>query len=119
MLNVVAKEDGVDYGAAVLIRAFEPLDGVSQMTALRNVNTVDRVGRGPGCLTEALAISGIMNGLDICSEDSPVYIESLGLNQGEEVISGPRVGIAYASEAWREMPWRFMIAGSKWISGKR
>lgn len=51
MLNVTAEEPGV--GAGVLLRAIEPLDGVSLMKRLRKTDKLTELAKGPGRLAAA------------------------------------------------------------------
>src|SRR3954469_25237157 len=63
LVNVVAEEDGV--GAAVLIRAIEPLEGIELMHERRRVGRDEELTNGPGKLTEALGIGLELNGADL------------------------------------------------------
>ena len=109
LLNAVCEPEGV--GAAVLIRALEPLEGVEMMRERRGLTAVERLSSGPGKLTQALGIGLDLNGSD--------------LSRGPIVISGPpassevrqvavtrRIGITKAEE----LPWRFCVAGSRFVS---
>ena len=69
LLNAVCEPEGV--GAAVLIRALEPLEGIEVMRARRGV---DDLCAGPGKLTQALGIGLEMNGTDLAA--GPVVIEA-------------------------------------------
>ena len=60
LLNAVAEPDGV--GAAVLIRALEPLAGAEKMRARRAVQRSENLCSGPGKLTQALGIGLERNG---------------------------------------------------------
>src|ERR1700752_4707892 len=63
LLNAVCEPEGV--GAAVLIRALEPLDGVALMRARRGVERLEQLCSGPGKLTQALAIELGENDTDL------------------------------------------------------
>ncbi len=69
LLNAVCEPEGV--GAAVLIRALEPLEGLEHMRARRGV---DDLCSGPGKLTQALGITLEHNGTDLAA--GPVVVEA-------------------------------------------
>lgn len=106
-LNAVT--DRVDYPAAVLIRALEPVHGVEAMRARRG--TTDRnLARGPGRLTQALAITGALDGHLL--DHPPLSIHQGDLVDPAEIDAGPRIGITRAAD-W---PLRFSLKGSRWVS---
>lgn len=112
LLNAVAEPEGT--GAAVLIRALEPLDGVAAMRERRGVAGVEDLCSGPGKLTQALGIVLDLNGSDLAT--GPIRL--LGPPPGCErpaLVAGPRVGITKAAE----LPWRFSAAGSRFVSRPR
>jgi DNA-3-methyladenine glycosylase len=106
LLNAVCEPEGV--GAAVLIRALEPLTGLDLMRERRGMQSPFDLCSGPGKLTQALGVGLELNGSDLAR--GPVRI----LPRREEVdyVSGPRVGITKAAE----LPWRFCVAGSRSVS---
>ncbi|HET8950249.1 MAG TPA: DNA-3-methyladenine glycosylase [Solirubrobacteraceae bacterium] len=112
LLNAVCEPEGV--GAAVLIRALEPLEGLDLMRERRGLERVEDLCSGPGKLTQALGIELDLNGSDL--EAGPVTIEPPppGWEEVEPVV-GPRVGITKAAE----LPWRFCVAGSRSVSRPR
>lgn len=61
---------------------------------------------GPGRVTKALSIDRSFNREDLVSSDR-IWIEHTGIKP--KLAAGPRVGINYAGEPWKSMPWRFMI----------
>ena len=63
LLNAVAEEEGV--GAAVLIRALEPVDGIELMRERRRVARDEELCNGPGKLTQALGIGLSLNGTSL------------------------------------------------------
>jgi DNA-3-methyladenine glycosylase len=105
LLNAVCEPAGV--GAAVLIRALEPLDGVGEMVARRRVTREPELCNGPGKLTQALGIELVDNGTSLI--DGPVRILA---GAPREYVTGPRVGITKAAE----LPWRFAARGSRGVS---
>jgi DNA-3-methyladenine glycosylase len=109
LLNAVCEPEGV--GAAVLIRALEPVEGIEAMRARRGLERVEDLCSGPGKLTQALAIELDLNQSDL--EAGPITIEPAS---GEvEIAAGTRVGITKAAE----LPWRFAIRGSRFVSRPR
>jgi DNA-3-methyladenine glycosylase len=109
LLNAVCERDGV--GAAVLIRALEPVDGIESMRARRGLQRAEDLCSGPGKLTQALDIGLSLNGTSL--EEGP--IEVLSREPGEReprIVIGERVGITKAAE----LPWRFCDADSRHVS---
>jgi DNA-3-methyladenine glycosylase len=109
LLNVVVEPEGV--GAAVLIRALEPLTGVELMRARRGRDRVTELCSGPGKLTQALGIELHLNATSLL--DGPIR---LGPPPPERppprVLASGRIGITRAIE----LPWRFCAAGSRYVS---
>jgi len=105
-LNFVCREEG--HGAGVLIRALEPLQGIDVMVQRRGLQDPRLLCSGPGKLGQALGITRELNGCRL--DRKPFRVEA---RQGEhEVLVGPRIGISKAAE----MPWRFGLAGSRFLS---
>jgi DNA-3-methyladenine glycosylase len=109
LLNVVVEPEGV--GAAVLIRALEPLTGVELMRARRGRDRATELCSGPGKLTQALGIELHLNATSLL--DGPIR---LGPPPPERppprVLASARIGITRAIE----LPWRFCAAGSRYVS---
>ncbi len=111
-LNVVCEPVG--HASAVLIRAFEPLVGLESMRRRRGVEESVRLGRGPGCVAQALGLDRRHNGLDLTS--GPLFIAAGDPDRaGHRIVSGPRIGIRVGLE--RE--WRFWLAGHPCVSASR
>jgi DNA-3-methyladenine glycosylase len=109
LLNAVAEPQGV--GAAVLIRALAPLEGIELMRARRGMDRAERLCSGPGKLTQALGISLHHNGCDLAR--GPVVISARPPAWREvEIAVSRRIGITKALE----LPWRFCAAGNKFVS---
>ena len=116
LLNAVCEPQGV--GAAVLIRALEPLLGLEGMRARRGAAAAARgdgeLCSGPGKLTQALGVSLAENGCDLAR--GPVRIEPRAEGWREPVIAeGTRIGITRAVE----LRWRFCAAGNRHVSRPR
>lgn len=105
-LNFTCREAG--HGAGVLIRALEPRAGLEQMRARRGVEDVRLLCSGPGRLGQALGITMAHYGLPLARP--PFFVAAP--EEPVEVAAGPRIGISKAVEA----PWRFGLAGSRFLS---
>jgi DNA-3-methyladenine glycosylase len=81
-------------GAAVLIRALEPLDGLSARLD------------GPGRLTRAFDIDRRHSGLRL--DGAQLWLERGSPVPARRVRRGPRVGVDYAG-AWALKPYRFQV----------
>jgi len=108
LLNAVT--DGEGTPAAVLIRAIHPVEGEALMAENRPYNAGKRGWTdGPAKLTQALAIEGELNAVDLCQSESGLWIEK-GEDIPEEYIEQtPRVGLNAVPEPWRSIPWRFVV----------
>jgi DNA-3-methyladenine glycosylase len=109
LLNAVCEAEGV--GAAVLIRALEPLDGVEEMRARRGVERLEKLCSGPGNLTRALGIRLDHNGCDL-ARGPVVFSPRRASWRGVGISVDRRVGITKAAE----LPWRFCATGSRFLS---
>jgi DNA-3-methyladenine glycosylase len=109
LLNAVCEPEGV--GAAVLIRALEPLEGIEAMQARRGVESLGNLCSGPGKLTQALGVELSDNGVDLLR--GPVLISDRPADWREvRVDVDKRIGITKAAD----LPWRFCAAGSRFLS---
>lgn len=109
LLNAVAEEEGV--GAAVLIRALEPVDGVELMRQRRGLERAEDLCSGPGKLTQALGIGLSLNGTSLV--DGPIeFLTREPGSRAPRVVAGERIGITKAVE----LPWRFCDADSEHVS---
>ena len=106
LLNAVCEPKGV--GAAVLIRALEPVDGVDTMRRRRGVERDRDLCSGPGKLTQALEIGLSLNGSSLL--DGPIAV--LEREAEPRIATGERIGITKAAE----LPWRFCDADSPHVS---
>lgn len=112
LFNVVTGSEGT--GDAVLIRALEPLDGLSFMQERMGVDTVRRITSGPGKLTKALGIDRSFNGKRLAGAEIWIGDEGVTVKKQQVTVS-PRIGIDYAGRD-AELPWRYTIAENPWVS---
>jgi DNA-3-methyladenine glycosylase len=105
-LNFVCMPAG--HAAAVLVRSLEPTAGYEQMRQRRGLKDERLLCSGPGRLAQALGVSGELNGSRI---DAPPF-RIIPRQAEATVVAGTRIGITKA----REVPWRFALAGSRFLS---
>jgi DNA-3-methyladenine glycosylase len=109
LLNAVC--DHEDSGAAVLIRALQPLDGIETMRVRRGVRRDEDLCSGPGKLTQALGIGLELNGTSLL--DGPIRIEPRAPGwETPEIDVGRRIGITKAVD----LDWRFCARGNRHVS---
>ena len=109
LLNVSSEAVGV--GAGVLIRALEPLDGISLMQRNRGLQNARDLARGPGRLTVALDIDRRLDGADLC-RIGPLRLARDGTVAPEIGVSR-RIGLSRETDR----PLRFYARGSPFVSG--
>ena len=110
LLNAVCEPEGV--GAAVLIRALEPVDGLELMRLRRRRDRLEDLCSGPGKLSQALGIGLDLNGTDLLGA-GPILLEPPGEDAADhDLVASTRIGITKAAE----LPWRFCAAGSRSVS---
>jgi DNA-3-methyladenine glycosylase len=85
MLNIVTATS--DNPQAVLIRGVVELNG-------------------PGRLTKSLGINKSFYGEDLV-ESERIWVEDSGLDP--EIVRDTRIGIDYAGDYWKSLPWRYFI----------
>jgi DNA-3-methyladenine glycosylase len=109
LLNVVVEPAGV--GAAVLVRALEPLEGLELMRARRGRERPADLCSGPGKLTEALGIGLELNASSLL--DGPIRLGPPAPAPAmPRVVIGQRIGITKAMD----LPWRFCLSGNRHVS---
>ena len=111
LLNAVCEADGI--GAAVLIRALEPIDGIDLMRERRGVEPLHELCNGPGKLTQALGIGLGLNDTSLLG-DGPIDIlpPSAAGERPDTLAIGERIGITKAAD----LPWRFCDPRSRSVS---
>ncbi|MGD8726174.1 MAG: DNA-3-methyladenine glycosylase [Gemmatimonadales bacterium] len=105
--NAVTDRDA--YPSAVLLRALEPLNGLEVMAARRRLSDPRKLCAGPGCLCQALGITGAHDGLRL--DRSPIRIRRPTRLDRSRMHTGPRIGISRA----KDWPLRYYLAGP-WVS---
>ena len=110
LLDIVT--EGLNVPSSVLIRAVEPIDGVEKMKKNRKTEDVFNLASGPSKFCQAFGIDLGLDGLNIMSQDSELFLlNNKNLSLEEIDISG-RIGISKA----KDIPLRFWIKDSKYSS---
>jgi len=107
-MNVVCGLTG--EGAAVLIRALEPIEGTPQMSINRGGRTGAQITNGPAKVCQALGVDRTLNGHNLT--EPPLKLVLQPPVSVDQVVQTTRIGITQAID----QPWRFYIAGSPFIS---
>lgn len=112
MFNVAAERRGI--GAGVLVRALEPLDGMSVMQRRRGTTRLTELAKGPGRLTKAMAIDQRCDGIDLCAPGTLW----LGVDEERHAVRLSRSArIGLTKEVDRLL--RFYERGNAYVSGPR
>ena len=111
-LNVSAGRPGI--GTGVVVRALEPLEGMTLMSRHRSGARVEDLARGPGRLATALDITRALDGRDLCAGGGALWPRDAVAPRGCLGI-GPRIGITREAE---RVP-RFFEKGNRCVSGPR
>jgi len=106
MLNVLVKGDENGF---VLIRALEPTRGIALMRKRRDVHDVHRLCSGPGKLTQALAITGRHDEMDLCGSENHCFRKPAA---SIDVVADERIGIRRSAH----LLWRFTLRDSSHVS---
>lgn len=115
-LNIVT--EGKDYPSAVLIRAVEPLEGISLMQINRKTEKLENLTSGPGKLCQAFGIDKKLNCLSCLDKDSSLFIADLEIKIPKNKIKkAKRVGVDYAGR-WKNKLLRFYIKDNPFVSKK-
>jgi DNA-3-methyladenine glycosylase len=114
--NVVTGKEG--EGTAVLIRAVEPVDGITRMAHNRFGRNLIKdkekynLTSGPGKVCQALSITKDHYGTDLTG-DKIFLLDQPKIKESQIVIS-KRIGIKKSVD----LPWRFYIKDNPYISRK-
>lgn len=112
--NIVCGWEGESHG--VLVRAGEIVAGGEVAVGRRPAARSSReLAQGPGRLADALGITRVLDGVDVCDPLSPVRLTAGTPPPPGRVRSGPRTGVSRA----HDIPWRFWIADDPTVSRYR
>lgn len=113
LFNIVTNREGL--ADAILIRAVKPVDGISKMLERREADRpTPALTGGPGRLSRAMGITTDLYGADLTG--NTLWVEDRGISLSEQdITSTTRVGIDYAEED-TDLPWRFCLKDSSWVS---
>lgn len=106
-LNVVCMPAG--HGAGVLLRALEPRAGLDRMRERRGLDDERLLCSGPGRLCQALGVTRELDGQRL--DRKPFRVVPCR-DPAIVVAEGVRIGISKS----RDVPWRFVMAGSRYLS---
>jgi DNA-3-methyladenine glycosylase len=105
--NVVCEPNG--SGAAVLLRAVEPVDGIEWMQQQRDNRPERELTNGPGKLCQAFGIRLDHDGHSALR--GPLRLLAAE-RRPEKIVRSPRIGIVKGADLWQ----RFFVADSPWVS---
>src|SRR5262245_1050414 len=105
-VNFVCEREG--SAAAGLTRGLAPTHGLGAMGRRRGATDERQLCSGPGRLCEALGITRAHNGRAL---DQPPF-QIFARSEKVGIVAGPRIGITKAIEH----PWRYGLAGSRFLS---
>ncbi len=106
--NIVTGYEG--HGAAVLVRALEPLTGQEAMQELRHGRSGHELTNGPAKLCQALGIDRTLNGHDLSG--APLKLLVPHVRPSERIVQTTRIGISQG----KDVPWRFYLEGNAYVS---
>ena len=105
-----------DHGAAVLIRAIEPLEGIDLMTEnrfgrkLKSEKEIFNLTSGPGKVCKAFGFDKVHSGTDLIKGD--IFLINAPKVKKNKVGISKRIGISKSME----LPWRFFETGNPFLS---
>ncbi|MCL4550172.1 MAG: DNA-3-methyladenine glycosylase [Bacteroidetes bacterium] len=114
--NVVAGK--ANEGKAILLRAFEPVDGIDLMALNRfgekNIKEKQLINltNGPAKICEAFQISRAQNGTDLTGNE--IFICNAPKVSKNKIVNSVRIGIKKSVD----LPWRYYIKDNPFVSGK-
>jgi DNA-3-methyladenine glycosylase len=116
-LNVVTEPSG--QGAAVLVRAVQPIAGLAAMRAHRGLSSLVepliRLTTGPARMCQALSVDRGLDGVDLLTSTA-IWFETeppAVMDRPWTARTSPRIGISQAVDK----PLRWFIDGNQFVSG--
>jgi DNA-3-methyladenine glycosylase len=107
-----------DTPHAVLIRAVEPLEGISTMLQRTGKKKPDRtLTSGPGNVSRALGLQVSHSGVSLLDEAVFIADDGYALKK-KDIVATTRIGVDYAGED-ALLPYRFFIRDNIYVSGRR
>ena len=115
LFNVITGRKDVPQG--VLIRALEPVRGVTDMLLRTGKKVADKtLTRGPGNVSKAMGLHTIDTNTPLDSRS--LYLADDGFRYDDSQVGrSPRIGVDYAGED-AKLPYRFYVKGNPYVSGK-
>ena len=108
LFNAVTEAEGV--GAAVLIRALEPIEGIEHMVAHRPDSRLVDLARGPGRVCAALDLGREFSGADLTTHPA-LWLEHM---PGQRAVIQVTTRIGLSRDQHRRL--RFVERGSPFVS---
>lgn len=104
LVNFTCNKNGP---GAVLIRALEPVEGISIMKKRRQTDNIYNLCNGPGKICQAFGITMAQHDKEVGKE---IHVYDIG--KKVEICQSKRIGISAA----KDLEWRFFVKGSKFVS---
>lgn len=116
LFNVVTNIKDTPH--AVLIRAVEPLEGISTMLQRTGKKKPDRtLTSGPGNVAKALGLLVSHSGISLLDEAVFIADDGYALKK-KDIVATTRIGVDYAGED-ALLPYRFFIRDNIYVSRRR
>jgi DNA-3-methyladenine glycosylase len=90
------------YGMYWMLNFVTGRENDPQAVLVRGIEGYD----GPGKLTRMLGIDRSFYGEDLAVSQR-IWVEDSG--NSPEIITGPRIGVEYSGDYWKNVPWRYRI----------
>jgi DNA-3-methyladenine glycosylase len=90
------------YGMYWMLNIVTGTDGDPQAVLIRGIGDI----YGPGKLTKKLGIDRSFYGEDLVTSER-IWLEETGIKP--RFNTGPRIGIDYAGDYWKSVPWRYFV----------